>query len=211
MKKILLSIITALSAVTAAACQYEAPDIERLAGFCTPYISKINSIPAWDWNKANKFFASPPSDAALHLPITVELSSAASGDSTIPLYGVVGYGSLVDLPENTQLEVKLDYSTDNGTTWILLARKLFRNARQQLLSNYILGRNLLNENLSPGTKILIRLRCGPPGLTNSAFNPYDLSGLRVPDITAPFPAPAYGTVEFVSEYTIAGPRRPGRN
>ena len=208
MKKILLSIITALSVVTAAACQYEAPDIERLAACCTPYISKINGIPAWGWNNGAGW--SRPADS-LHLPITVELSLAERGDRSRPLYGVCGYGSLIDLPEDTPVEIKLDYSTDNGTTWSLLVRKLFRNARQKILSNYILGRNLLDENLAVGTKILLRLRCGPPGFTNSAVTPEDFIQLRAPDITGPFPTSAYGTIEFVSEFTITSPRRPGRN
>lgn len=210
MKKQILSFLAALSVITAAACQYEAPDIERLEGFCTPYISKINGQEAWTLKSGLVSFLGPVY-ASLHLPITVELSSAARGSSTCSLYGVAGYGSLIALPEDTQLEIKLDYSTDNGTTWILLARKLFRNVRQQLFYNYILGRNLLDENLAAGTKILLRLRCGPPGFTNSALKPDDLTGFRAPDITDPFPAPAYGTVEFVSEFTITGPRRPGRN
>ncbi|MBO5792897.1 MAG: hypothetical protein J6S54_10570 [Lentisphaeria bacterium] len=215
MKKILLFIVTALSILTAGACQYGEPPVEYVDGYVIPYISHINSSAAWSVINSSPTYSSfsSPSGGSLHLPLSVRISTSERYAYNCALYGVMAYDNSFGLLEDSQLEIKLDYSTDNGTTWTLLARKIFRNARQQLINGYSLGRNLLSENLSPGTKILLRFRCGPPGFSDAAFKSASYGSLVIreaPEVTGSL-QPAHGTVEFVTEYTITGPRRPGRN
>lgn len=209
MKKFLVSILAALSVLTASACQYDIP-IYSQGGFCVPYISHINGNKAWEY--LNKRPRLERRLYSLHLPITVRIgiTSLYYGE---PLYGVMEYKDEFGILEDTQLEIRLDYSIDDGATWILLRSKIFRNARQSTIKNYTLGRNLITENLPAGSKILLRLRCGPPGFTKASFKTNEFGTVLLdeyPEITGGL-LKEHGTVEFVSEFTITGPRRPGRN
>lgn len=209
MKKFLVSILAALSVLTTSACQYDIP-IYSQGGFCVPYISHINGNIAWE------YFSDRPRlecrQGILHLPITVRIG-ITSRYREEPLYGVMEYKDEFGILEDTQLEIRLDYSIDDGATWILLRSKIFRNARQSTIRNYTLGRNLITENLPAGSKILLRLRCGPPGFTKASFKSNKFGTVLLdeyPEITGGL-LKEHGTVELVSEFTITGPRRPGRN
>ena len=130
-------------------------------GFCVPYISHINGNIAWEYiNNRPRLLCRLSS---FHLPVTVRIGIASLYNGE-PLYGEMEYKDEFGILEDTQLEIRLDYSIDDGATWILLRSKIFRNARQSTIRNYTLGRNLITENLPAGSKILLRLRCGPPGL-----------------------------------------------
>ena len=229
MKK-LFSILAACTAFAAAACLYETETADvQITGIRLPYISHINGRDIWGsrTDKPGRYFMEEGFSRWRiylmdcyyegNLPITVTID--VNGYLNLKYDNVIGWTSLdffnasVQCPASHGVTMKLYYSTDGGSTWILAQQRKFANANVNAIVNIPFGHDSIPAALPAGSTLKLRLVSFPTAYPESEsfanvnyfyFDPSKWVGVSQSEVLK--------LLCFCHEVTITitGPRRGGR-
>lgn len=230
MKKI-FSILALCAAFAASACLYETEtaDVE-INGIRLPYISRINGRDIWGTSSNRpglysmsigsgrwRIYSMKYSYYEGNLPITVSIGVGGylyhEYDNVIGWTGLTFNNASVQCPASPGVTMKLYYSTDGGSTWILAQQRRFANANVNAIENIPFGHDSIPAALPAGSTLKLRLVSFPTAYPESEsfanvnefyFSPSEWVGVSQSEVLK--------LLCFCHEVTITitGPRRGGR-
>ena len=224
--KRLFAFLAICAAFAASACLYETETADvSLCALGIPYISAINGSHLPDRviepiGSGAVSIKNPRGGASANVPVTVQIDVAwGGGGSTGGNMTRIGFVVLafrnasVAIPANSGVTMKLYYSTDGGTTWVLAQQRKFADASVKTIKGLPFGRDSIPVTLSTGSTLKLRLVSFPTAYPESEnfansgnyyFYPSEWVGVSQSEVLKLLCSCHEVTI------TITGPRRGGR-